>query len=207
MTVAEYETTFKLSRFAVKLVLREEFCSKWFERGLHPLIKETVIGKRIRVYSELVMVLSQSRGVPGHLLGCWGSPGVKWWVLLPRLIEGRKGADSLSGSASQSHRGSMSDSTIQSFSSGHRKPDCPQLQSTCYRCGQVDRFYQPLSIHIMPTGKEYRSHQTAPSTQGSIVASAAMVALTGQPHKTPGGVQKGRAYAMWEWCGFMCKWC
>ena len=55
MSVSQYTFQFQtLSRFASDLVSSEERKCKRFEKGLHPSIQRTVMGHRLRVFSELV---------------------------------------------------------------------------------------------------------------------------------------------------------
>ncbi|GFY88819.1 hypothetical protein Acr_06g0007590 [Actinidia rufa] len=207
-------------RCKAKLIPTKELHSKRFERGLHPLIKETVIGTRIRIYTGLVLVLPQP-SVSGHLLGCWGSPGVKRWVLLPMLIEGRKGKDKL---VSQSNRGT---NVIQYNSvSFFKKKGCqeadqdtgsqiarnfsPHVTGLSLSSPSPDTTPTPMTTAAPPCDHQQVQHPPLsqrslplPLRNGSygpywpLFSFMVTVAPTGQQHRTPGGVKKGRAYAMW----------
>ena len=55
MSVSQYTLRFQsLSRFATDLVSSEERRCKRFEKGLHPSIQHTVMGHRLRVFTEII---------------------------------------------------------------------------------------------------------------------------------------------------------
>ena len=136
MSVSQYTLQFQsLSRFASDLVSSEERKCKRFKKGLHPSIQRTVMGHRLRMFSELVDCAREVEPQGGIVKQ---SPIQRYRPWEPHRQGVRSSlSPSSSGFGKKSFRG-------QSRFSRDQRPQgssgSVQGPATCHRCGKAGHF-------------------------------------------------------------------